>query len=219
MPNRNRPIHSRRPRQSRAASSPFVLAVPGYGEFDPYYRWLAIPPEGATRRLLPPARSLRSESDVDIIEYAADRQMDFIRRQQSGNGAQPLSQQLLNEVVHAARSAATPKVKSSTTHNCGLNSKRCNRRWPHPPQVRLRRRKVLMEVRFGNTACWTTLPKLVMATSSRPPTGRSGRLVAITILSDAATRDPQLGLRFRLKAQALSRAQHPGLLKAYDAGH
>jgi serine/threonine-protein kinase len=46
-----------------------------------------------------------------------------------------------------------------------------------------------------------------------------GRLVAMTVLSEAAHRDPQLSCRFRLKAQALSRANHSGLLKAYDAGH
>ncbi|MDZ7615416.1 MAG: formylglycine-generating enzyme family protein, partial [Patescibacteria group bacterium] len=68
--------------------------------FDPYHRWLSIPP-----REQPPDhyRLLgvqRFESDPNVIENAADKQMAHLRSVQSGKHG-PLSQQLLNEVAAA----------------------------------------------------------------------------------------------------------------------
>jgi hypothetical protein len=68
--------------------------------FDAYHKWLGIPPEEQPPthyRLL----GLRAfESDPDVIEGAADRQMSHIRSFQTGKHA-VLSQQLLNELSAA----------------------------------------------------------------------------------------------------------------------
>ena len=70
------------------------------GAFDPYHVWLGIPPQEQ------PANHYRLlgisvfESDHDVIDHAADRQMAHVRTFQSGkNGAR--SQQLLNELAAA----------------------------------------------------------------------------------------------------------------------
>jgi hypothetical protein len=68
--------------------------------FDPYYKWLGIPPQEQPPnhyRLL----ALRAfEDDPDVIESAADQRMAHLRTFQGGQYA-ALSQKLLNEVATA----------------------------------------------------------------------------------------------------------------------
>lgn len=70
------------------------------GSFDPYYTWLAIPPDEQPPhhyRLLG-VRPL--EENLDVIENAADQRMKHLRDYQSGRHGE-LSQKLLNEVAVA----------------------------------------------------------------------------------------------------------------------
>jgi len=68
--------------------------------FDPYYKWLGIPPEEQ------PANHYRLlgirifESDADVIQAAADQRMAHLRNYQAGKNSE-LSQRLLNEVAAA----------------------------------------------------------------------------------------------------------------------
>ena len=68
--------------------------------FDPYYKWLGIPPEEQPPnhyRLL----GLRLfESDPEVIESASDQRMAHLRTYQTGQYS-ALSQKLLNEVAGA----------------------------------------------------------------------------------------------------------------------
>ena len=69
-------------------------------EFDPYHKWLGIPPEEQ------PANHYRLlainlfEADLDVIESAADQRMAHLRTYQAGKYS-ALSQKLLNEVAMA----------------------------------------------------------------------------------------------------------------------
>ena len=71
-------------------------------KFDPYRKWLGIPPSEQPPdhyRLLGIASF---EDDLDVIAYAADRQMSHVRKFQSGpNGAD--AQKLLSELAMARR--------------------------------------------------------------------------------------------------------------------
>ena len=93
--------------------------------FDPYRKWLGIPPEEQPPNHYRLLGIALYEDDTDTIHHAADRQMAHLRTFQSGKfGGQ--SQKLLNE-VSAARlcllDANTPRSS--------------RRRWPaqrrHPP--------------------------------------------------------------------------------------
>ena len=69
-------------------------------QFNPYHKWLGIPPREQPAdhyRLLGVARF---EDDADVISLAADQRMQFLRSFQNGERAK-LSQQLLNEVAAA----------------------------------------------------------------------------------------------------------------------
>lgn len=68
--------------------------------FDPYHRWLAIPPEEQPPNHYRLLGLPLFEVDPDVVETAADRQMAHLRTFQGGaNGA--FSQKLLNEVAAA----------------------------------------------------------------------------------------------------------------------
>jgi hypothetical protein len=68
--------------------------------FDPYYRWLGIPPEEQPPNYYRLLGIPLFESDLDVIENAAHRQMVYIRTFQTGKNAD-LSQKLLNELAAA----------------------------------------------------------------------------------------------------------------------
>lgn len=80
--------------------------------FDPYYKWLGIPPTEQPanhyRMLgLPPF-----ESDLDVIENAADQRMAHVRKFQAGkNGA--LSQKVLNELSSVRVCLLNPEKKAA----------------------------------------------------------------------------------------------------------
>jgi hypothetical protein len=80
-------------------------------DFDPYYRWLAIPPEEQPPhyyRLL----ALRAfESDEEVIQNAADLRMLQLRSAQTGKHA-ALSQKLLNEVAAARACLLNPRRRA-----------------------------------------------------------------------------------------------------------
>lgn len=79
--------------------------------FDPYKKWLGIPPKDQPPnhyRLL----SLELyESDFDVIEGAADRVMGFLRQYQSGENAADAAK-LLNEVAMARICLLKPATKA-----------------------------------------------------------------------------------------------------------
>jgi hypothetical protein len=80
--------------------------------FDPYHIWLGIPPEEqpANRYRLLGIRAF--ETNPDVIESAADRQMAYLRTLQSGKNAR-LSQQLLNEVSATRVCLLNPQAKAA----------------------------------------------------------------------------------------------------------
>ena len=82
------------------------------GSFDPYYTWLAIPPEEQPPhhyRLL----GVRCfEDNADVIANAADRQMGHLRTYQAGKHG-GLSQRLLNEVAAAKVCLLNPAKRAA----------------------------------------------------------------------------------------------------------
>lgn len=69
-------------------------------DFDPYYKWLAIPPEEQPPNHYRLLGISLFENDADVIQAAADQRMSHLRTYQSGQHSS-LSQKLLNEVAGA----------------------------------------------------------------------------------------------------------------------
>src|SRR5262245_49381517 len=80
--------------------------------FDPYYNWLAIPPEEQPAnhyRLL----GLRLfEANADVIETSADRQMGHVRRYGTGQRSE-LSLKILNEISAAKVCLLNPAKRAA----------------------------------------------------------------------------------------------------------
>jgi serine/threonine protein kinase len=68
--------------------------------FDPYYKWLGIPPDEQPPNRYRLLGVKLFETDQDVIESSADRQMAHLKRFAGGRRAD-LSQRLLNEVSEA----------------------------------------------------------------------------------------------------------------------
>ncbi|HUT12282.1 MAG TPA: PA14 domain-containing protein [Thermoguttaceae bacterium] len=78
--------------------------------FDPYHRWLGIPPEEQPADCYRLLGVKTFESDPDVIEAAGDRQMAHLRTYQTGKHGE-LSQKLLNEVAAAKVCLLHPEKK------------------------------------------------------------------------------------------------------------
>jgi hypothetical protein len=77
---------------------------------DPYYKWLAIPPEEQPPNHYRLLGVPLFTDDPDVIEYAADQRMAHVRGFQIGKFAE-LSQKILNEVAIARICLLNPKKK------------------------------------------------------------------------------------------------------------
>lgn len=80
--------------------------------FDPYYRWLAIPPDEQPPNHYRLLGVPLFESNPDVIETAADGRMGLLRTFQTGRHAE-LSQKLLNEVAAARVCLLNPQKKAA----------------------------------------------------------------------------------------------------------
>jgi hypothetical protein len=78
--------------------------------FDPYRKWLGIPPEEQPPNHYRLLGIALYETDPDVISNAADRQMAHVRTFQTGKRA-PLSQALLNELSAARICLLNPDSK------------------------------------------------------------------------------------------------------------
>ncbi len=80
--------------------------------FDPYYRWLGIPPEYQPPDHYRLLGIVRFESEAEVIANAADARMSHLRVFQAGKHSK-LSQKLLNEVAAAKICLLTPERKAA----------------------------------------------------------------------------------------------------------
>ena len=79
--------------------------------FDPYYKWLGIPPEEQPPTYYRLLGITQCESDADVIDGAAERQTVYLRTFQTGPDAE-LAERLLNEVAAARVCLLRPASKA-----------------------------------------------------------------------------------------------------------
>jgi Protein kinase domain len=80
--------------------------------FDPYYKWLSIPPEEQPANFYRLLGLKELEADIDVINSAADRQMSHVRTFAGGpNGA--IAQRVLNELSSARVMLSDPARKKA----------------------------------------------------------------------------------------------------------
>lgn len=179
--------------------------------FDPYYKWLGIPPEEQPPdhyRLL----GVRPfEADADVLAGAADRQMAYLRTYQTGPRGN-WSQKLLNEVAAARVCLLNPKKKAA--YDARLKAERPPpEATPGPPAA---------EEPDGSAFGEYVLLDLLGSGGTGPVFKAEhrtlGRTVALKILSQKATESAEVVARFRRKVKIMARFDHPNLVGVFDAG-
>ncbi len=80
--------------------------------FDPYHRWLGIPPEKQPPNHYVLLALQPFEDDPDVIQAACDQRMAHLRTYQMGKHSK-LSQKLLNEVAKAKVCLLNPKTRAA----------------------------------------------------------------------------------------------------------
>jgi len=80
--------------------------------FDPYHKWLSIPPEEQPPNHYRLLGTKPFETDLDVIESAADQRMAHLRTFQNSKHGK-LSQQLLNEISAARVALLRPDKKAA----------------------------------------------------------------------------------------------------------
>jgi len=104
--------------------------------FDPYHKWLGIPPEEQPANHYQLLGLVTFETDVDVIANAADRQMAHVRTFHAGPNAGS-SQRLLNEISRARVCLLDPSAKAA--YDTRLRGALAPAR--EPPPLRVARRQ------------------------------------------------------------------------------
>jgi hypothetical protein len=181
--------------------------------FDPYYKWLGIPPNEQPPDHYRLLGVRQFEADADVIEHAADARMTHLRGFGTSQHA-TISQKLLNE-VSAARLCLLSKDKKAA-YDAQLKASQ-----PAPPG------RKMSTAPGGPKAVGSIVGgyELLEQVSTRP-TGTvfkarhrtMGRVVALKLMSPQATRSPQMVQRFQREVSIMAKLAHLNLLTAYDAG-
>lgn len=86
------------------------MSTPESSEFDPYHKWLGIPPAEQPPNHYRLLGLTVFEDDADVIAAAADRQMGHVKSFATGRYA-TYSQELLNELAKVRVCLLNPKLK------------------------------------------------------------------------------------------------------------
>ena len=101
----------RRPRVTVARLNYSPAGAAMAGSFDPYHKWLGIPPEDQPANYYRLLSINLFEDDATVVEEAADRQMAHVRTHQQGPHA-AFAQKLLNEISAARRHLVNADAKA-----------------------------------------------------------------------------------------------------------
>ena len=186
-------------------------------EFDGYHKWLGIPPEEQPPTLYRLLGLQQFESDVDVIDSAADRQMAHLRTFQTGP-QQALATQLLNQVASARISLCNPERKAH--YDAVLKS--AAPADAAPVQNPVNPPKAKGDPRIGGSFAGFDLLECVR----RSPFGdvykaryqASGYIFSLKLLPVTSTADQEVVARFEREQKVTTKLSHPNLIVGFAAG-
>jgi len=181
--------------------------------FDPYYKWLSIPPDEQPPDCYRLLGVRRFEADADVIEAAADRQMAYLKMYQIGPHM-PASQKLLGEVAAARICLLNPDKRAA--YDAKLKAELPAAQAPAAGPAGA-------EGEPDGSAFGEYLLVDLLGRGGTGPVFKArhrtlGRTVALKILSQQATGSAELVARFHRKVKILARFEHPNLVGVHDAG-
>jgi serine/threonine protein kinase len=183
--------------------------------FDPYYRWLGIPPEEQPPDHYRLLGIPRFEPNLDVISAAADRQAGYLRTLHTDE--QPaLAQMLLNRVTAARVCLLNPHRKAIYDSHLRTMYSAEGVAGPEVSPSPVRREydgSVFGEYLILDQLATTRTGQILKASHRA-----TGRLVALKVLTPESAASPELVQQFYRKLKILARLSHPNLIAAYDGG-
>jgi serine/threonine protein kinase len=169
-------------------------------EFDPYHRWLGIPPREQPPNHYRLLGVQIFEQDADVIETAADQRTTNLRLHEDGkHGA--LAQRLLKEVSEAEVCLLLPERKAKY-------DEKLRRQLEATSEVGTQLGEYVLEAKLGEGG---------MGAVYRARHTKLGRLVAVKVLSKGRLQDRHAATRFEREIAAIGRISHPNIVSALDA--
>jgi serine/threonine-protein kinase len=183
--------------------------------FDPYHRWLGIPPADQPPDHYRLLGVPRFESNIDVILAAANRQSGYLRTFQIGDQA-ALAQMLLNRVTAARMCLLNTNRKAIyDSHLRAMYSAEGvagPEAIPAPPQ-REYDGSVFGEYMILDQLATSRTGQILKASHRS-----TGRVVALKVLTPETVATPGRVQQFHQKLKILARLSHPNLVAAYDGG-
>ena len=183
--------------------------------FDPYYRWLGIPPEDQPPDHYRLLGVPRFESNIDVILAAADRQAGYLRTIQTGNEA-ALAQMLLNRVTAARMCLLNTHRKA--IYDSHLRAMYSAEGLAGPDATPSPSQREYDGSVFGEYMILDQLATSRTGQILKASHRATGRVVALKVLTPETVATPGLVQQFYQKVKILARLSHSNLVAAYDGG-
>jgi serine/threonine protein kinase len=189
--------------------------------FDPYYQWLAIPPDQQPPNHYRLLGVETFEANPDVINGAADRQMTHVRSFQTGPRATS-SQKMLTELAIARRTLLDPSAKSAydtvlataAPAECADLQQQAYQAQrndtPAAPQQPLEP--------FGSYVVQSKTAASTMWESYKVLERGSGRVYSLKTLPAAAAKNDEIVKRFQREIEIVTKLDHPNLIRGVDSG-
>ena len=206
--------------------------------FDPYHKWLGIPPDQQPPNHYRLLGLSTFEADGDVIQAAADRQMAFIRTFQNGPRLVD-SQRILNELAQAKtilldriRKAAYDTVLRSAVPADRLEAEGAAGRAtpavqaagkaaapsPFLPPTPAAPATAAKGSRFGRYAVLETMSVTNLGIVYKVQDTESGRIYSLKSLPAAMARRAEVVKRFEREIEIMTKLDHPNLIGSIDKG-
>jgi len=189
--------------------------------FDPYHKWLGIPPEEQPPTLYRLLGVAPFEGDPDVIHAAADGRMGFLKTFQTGANS-AVAERLLNEVSRARICLSNPEKK--TAYDNVLRSAKPADAGDDPPPQSAKQAAVVTEEKgadgqtFGQFHILQSIHTGPLGQIYKAVHQPSGTLVSLKVLPPKAAKNNELARRFRREQEVTCKLDHPNLIAGYDAG-
>ena len=179
--------------------------------YDPYYRWLGIPPHEQPPSHYRLLGVTVFEADSEVIADAADRQTAHLRTFQIGKYSE-LSQRLLNEVAKAKICLLDPSKKAVYDAKLKQQLQPAQAVPPSappatpPPKNQLGEYQLLAKLGSGG-----------MGTVYKARHTKLEKTVALKVLAKSSLVNDEAVARFDREMKAVGQLNHPNIVQAHDA--
>ncbi|QDU26519.1 Serine/threonine-protein kinase PknH [Anatilimnocola aggregata] len=185
--------------------------------FDPYYKWLSIPPEEQPANFYRLLGLKELEGDVDVINSAADRQMMHVRSFAGGpNGV--IAQRVLNELSSARVMLSDPPRKKAydamlKAAVSGEKAMQAEAKLSPAEEAPASKGN-----QFGNYEILTMISNASTGAIYKAQRRSDGLIVSLKVVPKELAKLPDFMKRMKREFELTKNIQHPHVVASYELG-